>query len=74
MIAVAVRTALIETSMREQIAGYIPVDFDPLRSRNFDKPSVALNREGFMVRHNRMLHKERDQQVCVAEQVSLDKL
>ena len=74
MIAVAVRTASIETSTREQIACHLSVDFDPLRSRHFDKPGVALNREGFMVKHNRMLHTERDQRVFVAEQISLDKL
>ncbi|RBB34500.1 hypothetical protein DPV79_31655 [Burkholderia reimsis] len=74
MIAVAVRTASIETSTREQVAWPFSVDFDPLQPRHFDKPSVALNREGFMVKQNRMLHKERDRQVCVAERISLDKL
>ncbi len=74
MIAVAVCTASIETSTREQFACHLSVDFDPLRSRYFDKPGVALNREGLMVKHTRMLHKECDRQLCVAEQVSLDKL
>lgn len=74
MIAVAVRTALIETPTREQTAWRLSADFDPLRSRHFDKPCVTLNREGLMVTHNRLLHKERDQQVCVVEQISLDKL
>lgn len=74
MIAVAVHTASIETSTSEQVAWPFSVDFDLLRSRHFDKPSVALNREGFMVKHNRMLHTERDQRVFVAEQISLDKL
>lgn len=58
-----VRTALIETTTREQIACYLSVDFDPLRSRHFDKPSVALDRNGFIVKHTGILHKERDRQV-----------
>ncbi|MBN3796589.1 hypothetical protein [Burkholderia sp. Ac-20392] len=70
----AERTASIETPTREQIALRLSTAFDPSRSWHFDKPSVALNREGFMVKHNRLLHKERDQQVVVVEQISLDKL
>lgn len=73
-IAVAVCTASIETSTRERIAWHLSTDFDPLRSRHFDQPTVAFNREGFIVKHGRLLRKERDQRVFVAEQISLDKL
>nr|WP_223960641.1 hypothetical protein [Burkholderia diffusa] len=57
------RTALIEMMAREQIACYLSVDFGPLRSRHFDKPSVALNTDGFIVKRARILRKERDRQV-----------
>ncbi|AKM40470.1 hypothetical protein NL30_11500 [Burkholderia contaminans] len=74
MIAVILRMVLVETPMREQIARCLEAGFDSLWFRHFDTPSVALNWEGFMVKHNRLLHKERDQQVFVVEQIGLDKL
>ncbi|VWB26701.1 hypothetical protein [Burkholderia lata] len=74
MIALILRMASIETPMRAQIARRLEAEIDSLWFRHFDTPSVALNWEGFMVKHNRLLHKERDQQVFVVEQIGLDKL
>jgi len=74
MIAVVLRVASIEMPMRVQIARCLEAGFDSLWFRHFDTPSVALNWEGFMVKHNKLLHQERDQQVFVVEQIGLDKL